>query len=70
MKRPNVIFVFSDQHRAQACGYAGDPNVKTPAMDRLAAEGVCFTTAISGMLSVPGHVHDRTVPASPRRVFK
>lgn len=49
MKRPNVIFVFSDQHRAQACGYAGDPNVKTPAMDRLAAEGVCFTTAISGM---------------------
>ena len=49
MKRPNVIFVFSDQHRAQALGYAGDPNVKTPAMDRLAEEGICFTLAVSGM---------------------
>ena len=31
----NVVFVFSDQHRLQATGYAGDPNVNTPNMDRL-----------------------------------
>jgi hypothetical protein len=27
-KRPNVVFVFSDQWRASATGYAGDPNGK------------------------------------------
>ena len=25
--RPNLVFVFADQMRAQATGYAGDPNV-------------------------------------------
>lgn len=44
---PNVIYVFSDQHRAQAAGYAGDPNVKTPVMDRLAKESLNFTTSVS-----------------------
>ncbi|MBN1876442.1 MAG: hypothetical protein JXA33_19615 [Anaerolineae bacterium] len=24
-QRPNVIWVFGDQHRAQATGYMGDP---------------------------------------------
>lgn len=48
-KRPNVIYVFSDQHRAQACGYRGNPDVKTPNMDRLAKESVDFTLAVSGM---------------------
>lgn len=49
MDRPNVVFIFSDQHRAQACGYAGDKNVRTPNMDRLAEESVQFTHAVSGM---------------------
>jgi len=47
MKRPYVIYVFSDQHRAQACGYAGDPNVQTPHMDALARESLRFTNAVS-----------------------
>lgn len=46
-RRPNVVFVFADQWRAQATGYAGDPNARTPVLDRLAAEGVRFTTAVS-----------------------
>ena len=45
--RPNVVLVFADQWRAQAAGYAGDPNVRTPALDRLAARSVRFTTAVS-----------------------
>jgi arylsulfatase A-like enzyme len=50
MKRqPNVVFVFSDQHRAQAVGYAGDPNVRTPVMDQLASQGINFTTAVSAV---------------------
>jgi arylsulfatase A-like enzyme len=44
---PNVVFVFGDEWRAQATGYAGDPNVKTPHLDRLADESVRFTTAVS-----------------------
>lgn len=46
--RPNVIWIFGDQHRAQALGVAGDPNVHTPHLDRLAAEGVTFTGAVAG----------------------
>jgi len=47
-ERPNIVFVFGDQWRQQATGYAGDPNVKTPNIDRLAKESVNFTHAISG----------------------
>src|SRR5690349_11677314 len=34
-KQPNVVFLLADQWRAQATGYAGDPNVKTPNLNRL-----------------------------------
>ena len=47
MKQPNVVFVFGDQWRAQATGYAGDPNVQTPNLDRFAQESLNFTTAVS-----------------------
>ena len=46
-KKPNVVFVFADQWRAQATGYAGDPNAMTPNIDRLAAESIVFSTAVS-----------------------
>ncbi|MCQ6563221.1 sulfatase-like hydrolase/transferase [Paenibacillus mendelii] len=46
--RPNVIWVFGDQHRAQALGCSGDPNVHTPNIDNLAAGGVNFNRALSG----------------------
>lgn len=47
-KKPNVVFVFADQWRQQATGYAGNPNVKTPNLDALAQQSVNFTHAISG----------------------
>ena len=46
-RRPNVVFVFADQWRAQATGYAGDPNAITPNLDKLAAASVNLTTAVS-----------------------
>ena len=46
--RPNVIWVFGDQHRAQAMGYRGDPNVRTPNVDALASRGVRFDAAVAG----------------------
>ena len=45
--RPNILWIFGDQHRAQSLGIAGDPNVFTPNLDRLAIEGVHFRQAIS-----------------------
>jgi arylsulfatase A-like enzyme len=47
-EKPNLVFVFADQWRAQATGYAGDPNAKTPNLDRFARESVNFSNAISG----------------------
>ena len=47
-RRPNLVFVFADQWRAQATGYAGDPNAQTPYLDALARESVNFRTAVSG----------------------
>ncbi|MCL5743574.1 MAG: sulfatase, partial [Acidobacteria bacterium] len=47
-ERPNVIWLFGDQHRAQALGCNGDPNVHTPTIDNLATMGVNFTNAVSG----------------------
>jgi len=40
--RPNILFIFPDQLRAQALGCLGNADVKTPNIDRLAAEGVLF----------------------------
>jgi arylsulfatase A-like enzyme len=47
LKQPNIIYILSDEHRGHAMGHAGDPNVNTPVMDRLASEGVSFSRAYS-----------------------
>ncbi len=47
MHKPNIVFILTDQWRAQAVGYAGDPNVKTPHLDALAARSINCTNAIS-----------------------
>jgi arylsulfatase A-like enzyme len=46
--RPNVLFILADEWRAQATGYNGDANVKTPVLDRLAGESISFDTAVGG----------------------
>jgi arylsulfatase A-like enzyme len=43
--RPDVVVLLTDQQRAGAMGVAGEPGAVTPAMDRLAREGVRFTHA-------------------------
>ena len=47
-KKPNIIFVFADQWRAQDIGYNGNQQVQTPTLDKLAEESVVFTNATSG----------------------
>jgi hypothetical protein len=43
-----VFWTVSVRWRAQATGYNGDPDVRTPALDRLASESVNFENAVSG----------------------
>lgn len=40
--RPNILFVLSDDHSHPFLGCYGRPEMKTPHLDRLAAEGVKF----------------------------
>src|SRR5262245_24236970 len=47
-RQPNILFILPDEWRCQSAGYNGDPNVRAPVLDRLAAESVSFDTAISG----------------------
>lgn len=46
-RRPNILFIMSDQHNARCLGHAGHPDVTTPALDRLAGDGVRFTNAFA-----------------------
>lgn len=46
-KQKNLIFVFADQWRGSAMGFAGEDPVVTPNMDRFCREGVYFTNACS-----------------------
>ena len=43
--QPNLVFILSDDHRADFLGCAGHPVVKTPTLDQLAADGVRFANA-------------------------
>lgn len=44
---PNLVFIMADQYRGDALSCLGKEPVKTPCLDRLAAEGVNFTNAVS-----------------------
>jgi arylsulfatase A-like enzyme len=43
--RPNILVLLTDDQRWDAMGCAGNPIVRTPEMDRLAAEGTRFVNA-------------------------
>lgn len=53
-KKPNIIYIFTDQQHANMMSCAGNPWVKTPAMDFIAENGVRFTRAYcANPVSVP-----------------
>jgi choline-sulfatase len=55
--RPNLLIIMSDQHNPHVTGYAGDPWVRTPSLDALAASGVsCDRTYCAGPLCVPSRM--------------
>ncbi len=46
-RRPNVLFLMADQYRHDYLGCAGAGYVRTPNLDRLAAQGVRFTQCVT-----------------------
>ena len=44
-EHPNIIYIFTDQQTANAMSCAGNPDLHTPNLDRLAAAGVMFNNA-------------------------
>lgn len=47
-KKPNIIFIMSDDHAYQAISAYGSQLIQTPNIDRLAKEGMLFTNACVG----------------------
>ena len=45
-RRPNVLLLLTDQHAPLVSGFAGDPIVRTQALDAIAADAVQFDTAL------------------------
>ncbi len=53
----NVLFLMCDEHTPKVLGCYGDPLVKTPTLDSLAAQGVRFTAAYcQNPICVPSRV--------------
>ncbi|MCH2176630.1 MAG: sulfatase [Lentisphaeria bacterium] len=48
MSKKNIIWIFSDQQPGYMLSCNGDPNVKTPNIDRMALDGTNFINAVSG----------------------
>lgn len=47
-RKPNLVYVLADQLRYQSCGFAGDPNSRTPNLDAFCRESAHFRNAVSG----------------------
>ena len=45
MTAPNVLFIITDQHRADHVGFRGNEVVRTPHLDAIAARGAVFENA-------------------------
>ncbi|UCG50323.1 MAG: arylsulfatase [Phycisphaerales bacterium] len=46
-RKPNILYLMSDQHRGDCLGCAGNRVIKTPHLDSVAADGVRFSRAYS-----------------------
>ncbi len=70
-KRPNVVFIFSDDQRADTIAALGNKHIKTPNLDKLVARGTAFRRtycmgAMQGAVCVPS----RSMMLSGRTLFR
>jgi hypothetical protein len=77
-RRPNVLFIFTDDQRWDTIGALGNPEIRTPNLDRLVAEGFHFNNAycmgsMVGAVCLPSRTMLATgrslwhIPANPRQ---
>ena len=60
-RRPNILFVMTDDQRWDAMSCAGNRILKTPHMDRIGSEGVRFTEAfVTNALCAPSRSSNLT----------
>ncbi|MGI9612773.1 MAG: sulfatase family protein [Acidimicrobiales bacterium] len=53
-RQPNVLFIITDQHRADHVGFAGNSVVRTPNLDAVAARGTVFESCwVSNPVCMP-----------------
>ena len=69
--RPDILFLLSDDQRASTIQALGNPNIRTPTVDRLVARGTAFERAYcmgakKGAVCVPS----RAMPRSGRTLFR
>lgn len=46
-RRPNVVLIMTDNHGAWTLGCYGNRDIRTPHIDQLASEGICFDRAFA-----------------------
>ncbi len=66
-EKPNILFILTDDQRWDALGFAGNPNIQTPEMDKLAKSGAWFRNAVvttpicsASRASILTGLHERT----------
>jgi arylsulfatase A-like enzyme len=70
-RRPNVVFIFADDQRADTIRALGNPHIRTPNLDRLAARGMAFDRAyMQGGLQGATCVPSRAMLLSGRPLFR
>ena len=47
-KKPNVVYIMSDELAYYELSHMGNPYIKTPNVDKFAKEGIRFTQALAG----------------------
>ena len=50
--RPNILFLFADDMRADTIGAHGNRHIRTPTLDRLARRGVSFAAPTASAATV------------------
>jgi arylsulfatase A-like enzyme len=70
-KRPNVLFIFTDDQRPDAFSGLGNPDIRTPNMDRIINSGFVFNQAyIQGSMTFATCLPSRAMIMSGKPLFR
>ena len=65
-KRPNLLFIMSDDHAYQAISAYSDKLIQTPNIDRIAKEGMLFSNAMLHCSARHQRINYRSLTNAPR----